>query len=182
MKWRNYVSTWSITSVCLSALLAAACGSVEPSPTAPTPAATPAPSPAPAPAPAPSPSPSPTPAPAPSGPGKIEATITPSPVPQSNPPVSSCALANTWQYEQRLTNTGGSTVTLSDRENFFDGVSVSKPTGLGIVLASGASISIPTSWCSANNIEHRASSNFTGSDAAGNRVNFAGPTVRLLDK
>jgi hypothetical protein len=103
-------------------------------------------------------------------------------VPQANPPVASCSLSNTWQYEQRLTNTGGSTVTLSDRENFFGGVSVSKPTGLGIVLAPGASTTIPTSWCSANNIEHRASSNFTGSDAAGNRVNFSGPTVRLLAK
>lgn len=164
--------TWSLVLICLAALVGASCGSIEPSPTAPTPAATPAPTPAPAPAPA----------PAPSGPGKVEATITPSPVPQSNPPVSSCSLANTWQYDQRLTNTGGSTVTLSDRENFFDGVSVSKPTGLGIVLAPGASISIPTSWCSANNIEHRASSNFTGSDAASNRVNFSGPTVRLLAK
>jgi len=103
-------------------------------------------------------------------------------VPQSNPPLSSCTLANTWQYDQKLTNTGGSTVTLSDRENFFDGVSVSKQTGLGIVLAPGASTTIPTHWCSANNIEHRASTNFTGSDAANNRINFAGPAGRLLAK
>lgn len=170
MKSPKLLRTWSIASVCLAALLGASCGSIEPSPTAPTPAATPAPTPA----------PSPAPAPAPSGPGKIDATITPNPVPQSNPPLSSCTLANTWQYDQKLTNTGGSTVTLSDRENFFDGVSVSKPTGLGIVLAPGASTTIATSWCSANNIEHRASSNFSGSDALNNRINFAGPAVRLL--
>ena len=164
--------TWSLVVIGLAALIGASCGSIEPSPTAPTPAATPAPTPA----------PSPAPAPTPSGPGKIEATITPNPVPESNPPVANCSLANTWQYDQRLTNTGGLAVTLSDRENFFDGVSVSKPTGLGIVLAPGASLSIPTSWCSANNIEHRASSNFSGSDSANNRVNFSGPTVRLLPK
>lgn len=172
MKSPKLLRTWSLVVICLAALIGASCGSIEPSPTAPTPAA----------APAPAPSPAPAPAPAPSGPGKIEATMTPSPVPQSNPPVASCSLANTWQYDQRLTNTGGLTVTLSDRENFFDGVSVSKPTGLGIVLAPGASISIPTSWCSANNIEHRASSNFTGTDSANNQVNFSGPTVRLLAK
>jgi len=178
MKSPKPLRTWSLVVICLAALIGASCGSIEPSPTAPTPAATPAPTPAPSPAPAPTPAP----APAPSGPGKIEATITPNPVPQSNPPVANCSLANTWQYEQTLTNTGGLTVTLSDRENFFDGVSVSKPTGLGIVLDPGASISIPTSWCSANNIEHRASSNFSGSDSANNRVNFSGPTVRLLAK
>ena len=96
--------------------------------------------------------------------------------------MASCSLANTWHYDQRLTNTGGSTVTLSDRENFFDGVSVSKQSGLGIVLAPGASTTIPTHWCSANNIEHRASTNFSGSDAANNRIAFTGPTVRLLAK
>jgi hypothetical protein len=172
MKSPKLLRTWPIASVCLAALLGASCGSIEPSPTAPTPTATPAPAPA--------PSPSPAPAPAPIGPGKIEATITPNPVPQSNPPLSSCTLANTWQYDQKLTNTGGSTVTLSDRDNFFDGVKVSSQSALGIVLAPGASTTIATHWCSANNIEHRASTNFTGSDAANNRVNFAGPTVRLL--
>ena len=168
MKSSTLLPTCAIVPACLVALLAASCGSVAPSPTGPTPSASQA--------------PSPVPAPAPSGPGKIEATITPSPVPQANPPVTTCTLANTWEYEQNLTNTGGSTVTLSERDNFFDGVSVNKSSGLGIVLAPGASTSIPTRWCSANNIEHRASSSFTGSDAANNRVNFAGPTVRLLAK
>jgi hypothetical protein len=109
-------------------------------------------------------------------------TINPNPVPYSNPPVSSCSLANTWQYTQVLKNTGGATITISDRENFFDGVSVSKQSGLGVVLAPGGATSISTHWCSANNIEHRAATNFTGSDTANNRINFAGPTVRLMAK
>lgn len=179
MSLKSITSTpLSLFVVCLVAFLTVSCGGATEgdSPTGPSPIPTPAPSPAPEPAPAPPP------APAPSGPGLIEVTIEPNPVPYFGQPLSNCSLPHTWQYEQKLRNAGGSTVTLSDRENFFDGVSVSKQSGLGIVIQPGATFALTTRWCSANNIEHRAATNFTGSDAAGNRINVTGPTVRLLPR
>jgi len=93
--------------------------------------------------------------------------------------VPNCNLANRWHYEQTLRNVGGTTLTISDRADFFDGVQVSTRSGLGIVLAPGQDTIITTSWCSANNIEHRAQTNFSGSDESGNQVIFTGTTVRL---
>lgn len=176
--------------LCLVGLLTAACGSVEPSPTAPTPAETPAPTPAPAPAPdpapapapepAPAPAPEPEPAPAPSGPGQLEVRIDPNPVPWSSEPVPNCSLPNRWHYDQILRNSGGTRLTISDRVDLFDGAQVNAGTGLGIVLTPGQETTIRTRWCSANNREHVAQTNFSGSDDAGNRISVTGPTVRLM--
>ena len=180
--------TWARTVLCGVSLLSAACGSVEPTPTAPTPVATPTPAPAPAPAPtpgpepAPAPAPAPEPAPAPSGPGHLEIRIDPNPVPWSSEPIDNCNLANRWQYDQILRNAGGTRMIISDRVDHFDGAQVSSRTGLGIVLAPGEETSIRTRWCSANNIEHRAVTNYSGSDDAGNRISVTGPTVRLLPR
>jgi hypothetical protein len=91
-------------------------------------------------------------------------------------------LPNTWQYEQVLKNTGGSRITISDRTDTFDGVQVSTRSGLGIVLSPGQETKITTRWCSANNIEHRAQTSFSGSDEAGRRINTTGPVVRLLPR
>jgi hypothetical protein len=85
-------------------------------------------------------------------------------------------------YEQVLKNTGGTKLTVSDRADSFDGVEVSKRSGLGIVLDPGAENRITTRWCSANNIEHKAQTNFSGSDDAGNRITFTGATVTLLPR
>jgi hypothetical protein len=167
---------------CAAALIVAACGSVEESPTGPTPVASPQPSPAPAPAPAPEPTPAPTPTPAPSGPGALSVTITPNPVPWSSEPVPNCNLANRWHYDQILRNTGGRRITISDRIDFFDGVQVSTRGGLGIVLDPGAETSIRTRWCSANNVEHRAQTNWSGSDEGGTRISVTGTVVRLLPR
>lgn len=100
-------------------------------------------------------------------------------MPWSSTLIEGCSLANTWQYDQVLSNSGGARLTISDRADAFDGVQVSTRTGLGIVLAPGAQTSIRTRWCSANATEHRAQTTFTGSDEAGNRISVAGPTVRL---
>jgi hypothetical protein len=100
-------------------------------------------------------------------------------VPWSSTLIDGCSLANTWQYDQILSNSGGAQVTISDRADSFDGVQVSARSGLGIVLAPGAQTSIRTRWCSANATEHRAQTTFMGSDAGGNPVNVSGPTVRL---
>jgi hypothetical protein len=112
----------------------------------------------------------------------VEVSIRPNPVPWSSQPIEGCALANTWQYDQMLMNSGGSRLTISDRVDSFDGVQVSTRSGLGIVLAPGAQTSIHTRWCSANATEHRAQTTFSGSDDAGNRITAAGPTVRLAPR
>jgi len=165
--------TYRIVFFCLAAFVMAGCGSIEESPTAPTPLDSPAPAPAPEPAPAPAP------APAPSGPGVLSIAISPNPVSWSSENIPGCSLPNTWRYDQTLTNTGGSTITISDRADSFDGVQVSTRSGLGIVLEPGAEHKLQTRWCSANSTEHRAQTTFSGSDASGNRINVAGPVVRL---
>lgn len=160
----------ALVIACSVALLSASCGSIEPSPTGPTPVASPAPDPA------------PSPAPEPSGPGRLEVTIVPNPVPWSGQPIEGCSRPNTWFYDQVLRNTGGATVTIGDRADYMNGAKVSERSGLGIVLAPGAERRIQTRWCSANATEQNTRTDFFGSDEAGNRINFTGPTVRLLAK
>lgn len=182
MKYSKWLRTYSIVAICVMALTAAACGSVESSPTSPTPVAGPSPSPSPSPAPAPAPSPSPSPAPAPSGPGKLEVTINPNPVPWSGQPIegSGCTgVSNTWFYNQVLRNSGGKSITVSDRTDFFNNREVSRRNGLGIVLAPGAQTTITTRWCSAAAGPHTAKTDFSGQDADGAAVVFHGTTVTL---
>ena len=175
-------------ALCAMAMLciAVACGST--SPTAPSPDPTPAPAPAPTPPPEPTPPPTPPPEPTPppSGPGQLAIDITPNPVTYNEPPLSAAcgSLPHTWQYTQVLRNTGGSTITLSDKTNFFDGAQTTTVTGLGIVIEPGASFTVTptTKWCSANNIEHTVRTDYSGSDASGNPINKTGPLVRLLPK
>ena len=161
MNWSKLLRTHVVAFICAGALIASACGGgTDVSVAGPSQIA-------------------PAPSPQPGGPGALSVSINPNPVPWSNTPVPNCNLANRWHYEQTLTNTGGTTLTISDRADFFDGVQVSTRSGLGIVLTPGQSTTIATSWCSGNNIEHRAQTNFSGSDDSGNQVTFTGTTVRL---
>ena len=166
MNWSKVLRTYVIAFISVVAVLAAACGGGVESPTGPT-------------SPGGFPPSNPTPTPQPSGPGVLSISISPNPVPWTSEPTPNCSLANNWSYEQTLRNTGGMTMTISDRADFFDGVQVSTRTGLGIVLAPGQDTTITTRWCSGNNIQHTAQTNFTGSDDAGNRISVTGPTVRL---
>lgn len=171
-KSSKWLRTYAIVAVCVTALTATACGSVEPSPTAPSPV----------PSPAPSPSPSPSPAPTPSGPGRLEVTINPNPVPWSGTPIqgSGCdGVTNTWFYNQVLRNTGGKTIVVSDRTDFFNNREVSKRNGLGISIAPGANSTVTTRWCSASAGPHTAKTDFSGQDADGVQVVFHGSTVTL---
>lgn len=163
-----------VFAFCLAAFVVA-CGSVEESPTGPTPVDAPQPTTTPAPGPTPEPAPTP----APSG-ASFSVTVTPNPVPWSSEPVPNCNLANRWHYDQSLRNTGGERVTVSDRSDFFDGTRVSTRSGLGIVLEPGAETTVRTRWCSANNTEHRAQTNWSGSDESGARIDVTGAVVRLL--
>jgi hypothetical protein len=108
--------------------------------------------------------------------------VDPNPVPWSSESVPDCNLANRWHYDQILRNAGGTRITISDRVDLFDGAQVANRTGLGIVLTPGQETQIRTRWCSGNNVEHRAQTNFSGSDDAGNRISVTGPTVRLLPR
>jgi hypothetical protein len=196
MNWSKGLRTCCTLFVLWLAALTGACGSVEESPTGPTPvdvpqptsgtspapAPAPEPAPTPAPSPAPAPAPAPAPTPAPNGSASFSVTVTPNPVPWSSEPVPNCNLANRWHYDQVLRNTGGRRVTVSDRTDFFDGAPASTRSGLGIVLEPGAETTIRTRWCSANNIEHRAQTNWSGSDETGARIDVNGVVVRLLPR
>lgn len=166
--WSTSLRTYVIAFISMAALAVSACSDNESSPTGPTPTAA-----------APSSESAP---PSSNGPGALSVSISPNPVPWSSEPVPNCNLANRWHYEQTLMNSGGTRLTISDRADFFDGVEVSKRSGLGIVLAPGADTKITTQWCSANNIAHTAKTNFSGSDDSGNRVTFDGSSVRLQPK
>jgi len=153
-----------VVAVCFAVAIAAACnggGPTAPSSVAPTTTVAPV-------------------NPTPGGSGILEITITPSPVPWSSEPIEGCSLPHTWRYDQLLKNMGETQITISDRTDSFDGVQVSARSGLGIVLPPGADTSIRTRWCSAYSTEHRTQTTFSGSDAAGNRINVAGPVVRLM--
>jgi hypothetical protein len=142
--------------------MALACDSTEPSPTAPSAIAD-------------------GPSSAPEGAGALSIAVIPNPVPWSSEAVENCNLANRWRYEQVLTNSGSGPLTIADRIDFFDGVEVKRST-VDIELAPGASTTITTQWCSANNVEHRAQTNFGAVDERGARVSFRGASVRLQRK
>ena len=187
------------------ALLAANCGSIEPSssPAAPTPVSgsvpsrsnnpgtAPVPSATPSPTPRPSPTPTPTPVPAPNVPapvgtvGKVQVTISPNPVPfsgQAITDIASCATRpNTWFYDQVLKESGGVAVTITRRVDTFDGAA-GTATNPNLRIAANGSTTIRTRWCSVSAAAHTAQSTFSGTDASGNAWTIAGPVVRLLAK
>jgi len=166
----NVPRIWLLTVFLTTAAIATStCGSVDPSPTAPSPTSSP------------SPSPAPGPSPAPSG-GSLQVTISPNPVPWSSNPIPNCSLANTWTYTQILDNVGGAEITLSDRSDFFDNALASQKSGLGIVIPAGSKTTLTTRWCSANDFEHHTRTDFTGSDARNNRINYKGQEVTLSKK
>jgi hypothetical protein len=67
--------------------------------------------------------------------------------------------------------------------NFFDGNESSRAGGLGYVIAPGGSFNVPTTrWCSNNNVQHTARTDWSGSDASGNRITLNGPNVTLTPK
>ena len=169
------VRAWFVVVAVVTALASANCGSVEPTPTSPSP--TPAPAPAPAPAPSPSPAPGATAA-------AFSITILPSnPVPFSGVPITDVASCqgrnNTWYYDQVVRETAGVAATITERFDQFDGVGGTKsnPT---IQIAAGGSTTITTRWCSSTSSEHKAQTNFSGTDAKGNTWSLNGPVVRLL--
>jgi hypothetical protein len=103
-------------------------------------------------------------------------------VPWSGQPIDAAGctgVTNTWIYTQTLRNTGGKSITVSDRTDFFNNREVSKRNNLGIVIAPGATNQVTTRWCSAAAGPHMAKTDFSGQDADGAAVVFHGTTVTL---
>jgi hypothetical protein len=162
-----------LTRVCLVAaastvLFGAACSDspTSPSPTASTPAPT---------APGPTPSPSPT--------GSVAITINPNPVPHSGAAITDAAgckdVKYTWFYDQVLQETGGSTVTFTNRIDLFDDRETNNIGNLNIAVAANGSHTIRSRWCSSARVAHSAQTRWTGTDASGRTVSVLGPRVIL---
>jgi hypothetical protein len=81
-----------------------------------------------------------------------------------------------------LSNTGGSKITLTERINYQDGVRFGNPNPDSIGIDPGKSFTRPTFVCLASGAEHIFRTDWSGSDAAGNKIAATGPNVRLLKK
>ena len=59
---------------------------------------------------------------------------------------------------------------------------LSTRSGLGIVIPAGSKTTLTTRFCSASAAEHHTRTDFTGTDAKNNRINFHGPDVVLAKR
>ena len=114
--------------------------------------------------------------------GAVSVQINPNPVPHSGariPDAPGCAnVAYTWFYDQVLSETGGSAVTLTNRIDLFDERETNN-RAVNIVLSAKGSTTVPTRWCSSNRGEHSSQTRWSGTDAAGREVVIMGPRVIL---
>lgn len=159
-------------AACATLLIAAGCGDSDSSPTSPTPIGTTPPT-------QPGPPPS---SPAPSPVGAVTVTIHPNPVPHSGAPITDapgCAgVRYTWFYDQILRETGGSTVTFTNRIDLFDERETNN-RAVNVVVPANGSITIQSRWCSSNRTAHSAQTRWTGTDASGRTVTVLGPKAML---
>ena len=113
---------------------------------------------------------------------RVSVRVDPNPVPYSGVPVAlfSCRdNRHTWYYDQLLSTDTGIGVTLTERENFFDGRFVSRnPTTIRIEGNNGAKLQ--TRWCSAFTGPHYAQTRFKGKDDNGEVITLSGPWVPML--
>jgi hypothetical protein len=114
---------------------------------------------------------------------KMHIVIDPEPVTHSGVPVPtvSCATNHpyTWYYDQVLINDTGLALTLTQRENFFDG----RYTGTNpevIQIRGNGTVRIQTRWCSGYPKPHYTQTRFKGRDETGEPLEISGPWVRLL--
>jgi hypothetical protein len=163
-----------VNRLCLAAaagVLLIGAGCSDSSPTSPTPV-TSAP-------PATQPGPSPT---APDPAGAVTITINPNPVPHSGatiPDAPGCAgVRYTWFYDQVLRETGGSTVTFTNRIDLFDDRETNN-RAVNVVVPANGSVTIGSRWCSSNRAAHSSQTRWSGTDASGRSVTVMGPRVVL---
>jgi hypothetical protein len=133
--------------------------------------------------PGPAPTPTPTPTPTPSPVGAVTISINPNPVPHSGVPVADAAgcrnVPHTWYYDQVFQETGGSTVTFTQRIDLFDDRETNNISNLNVVVSANGSNSIRSRWCSSAKQAHSAQTRWIGTDAAGRSVSVLGPKVTL---
>lgn len=114
---------------------------------------------------------------------RMHILIEPEPVTHSGVPVpvASCATNHpyTWYYDQVLSNDTGLAVTLTQRENFFDGRYTSTNPEVVQIRGNGTVI-IHTRWCSGYAKPHYAQTRFKGRDETGEPIEMSAPWVRLL--
>ena len=161
-----------IVAAAAFAFAASACSSSE-SPTSPTPTTTTPPT-------AGGPPPPTTPAPSPAG--AITVQINPNPVPHSGAAITDAAgcagVRFTWFYDQIISETGGSTVTLTNRIDLFDDRETNN-RAVNIVVPANGRTTIQTRWCSSARAAHSAQTRWTGTDASGRSISVLGPRVTL---
>jgi hypothetical protein len=166
-----------VTRLCLAAALSAglagsfACSKSD-SPTSPTPTAS---------GPVPQ-TPSPNPAPQAPTIGAVQITVNPNPVPHSGAAITDAAgckdVKYTWFYDQVFRETGGSTVTFTNRIDLFDDRETNN-TAANLVVSANGTNQIRSRWCSSNKAAHSAQTRWTGTDANGNSISVLGPKVIL---
>lgn len=126
--------------------------------------------------------PPPTTTPAPSPVGNITVQINPNPVSHSGariPDAPGCANVQfTWFYDQVIRETGGSTVTLTNRIDLFDDRETNN-RAVNVVVPANGSTTIQTRWCSSTRDVHSAQTRWTGTDASGRSISVLGPRVTL---
>ena len=114
--------------------------------------------------------------------GALTIQVNPNPVPHSGariPDSPGCANVQfTWFYDQILTETGGSTITLTNRIDLFDERETNNRT-VNVVVPANGSMTVPTRWCSSNRAMHSSQTRWTGTDAAGRSITVMGPRVIL---
>lgn len=120
--------------------------------------------------------------PTPNPAGAITVQVNPNPVPHSGariPDAPGCANVQfTWFYDQVLSETGGSTVTLTNRIDLFDERETNN-RAVNVVVSANGSTTVPTRWCSSNRATHSAQTRWSGTDASGRSVTVLGPRAIL---
>lgn len=168
----------SVVRVCLAAAISAslagaiACGKDSPtSPDAPV-AQTPSPQPT-----------QPGPVPTPQAVGAVTITVNPNPVPQNGTPITDAAgcvgVKYTWFYDQVFRETGGSTVTFTNRIDLFDDRETNNISNLNVQVPANGTNSVRSRWCSSKKDVHSAQTRWTGTDASGRSITVLGPKVIL---
>ena len=122
------------------------------------------------------------PTPAPDPVGAITVQVNPNPVPHSGariPDSPGCANVQfTWFYDQVISETGGSTVTLTQRIDLFDDRETNNRV-VNIVVPANGSTTIPTRWCSSTRGVHSSQTRWFGTDAKGRSIQVLGPRAVL---
>lgn len=116
--------------------------------------------------------------------GTVQITVNPNPVPFSGAPISdaaSCAgYANTWFYDQILTEFAGTEVKFTSRVDTFDGKTANNIQGLSIIVPARGTQALKTRWCSGAGVAHTAQTTLRGTDAQGNSIEVIGPVAHLM--